>query len=92
MMIDIAAALIILALVVLVATGLVFAGGHSFGVGFTQIRQTAEILGGVYLLVIWARTLVRHWVVAGQGTKEKAAPTSPVPEVPNAESSPSATN
>lgn len=90
MIVDLSVALATLALVVLVAAGLVKVGGHGLGVNFSHIRQAAEILGGIYVLVIWTRTLRRHWIVAGHVKEEKVAP-PPVSEVPNAES-PAASN
>jgi hypothetical protein len=92
MIVDILAASVILALVVLVAAVLVFVGGHSFGINVSHVRQAAELLGGVYLLVIWARTLWRHWIVAGHTNDDKPVVTPPVPEVSNAESSPATSN
>lgn len=91
MIVDISAALAILALVVLIAAGLVVAGGRGFGLNFSHIRQAAEILGGIYLFVIWARTLRRHWIIAGYVKAEKDV-TPKAPEVPNAESSPAASD
>lgn len=92
MIVDFLAALVILALVVLVAAGLVKVGGHSLGVNFSHIRQAAEILGGIYVLVIWARTLRRHWIVAGHVKDEKVVTPQVPDEVPNAESSSAASN
>ena len=92
MIVDISAALVILALVVLVAAGLVKVGGHSMGVNFSHIRQSAEILGGIYILVIWARTLRRHWIIAGHVKDENPVVTQQVPGVPDAESSPATSN
>lgn len=92
MVVDITAALVIIALVGLVASGLVVAGGHSLGVTLSHVRQAVEILGCVYVLVIWARTLWRHWIVAGYAKPGKPDVTPEMPEVPNAESSPAAPN
>ena len=88
MIVDISAASVLLALVVLVAAGLVVVGGSNLGVTFSHIRQAAEILGGIYVLVIWTRALWRHWIVAGHVKDEKSVATPQVAEVPNAESSP----
>lgn len=66
MIVDISAALVIVFLVALIVAGLVFVSGHSFGVSYLHVRESAEILGGVYVLAVWARTLRRHWIVAGQ--------------------------
>jgi hypothetical protein len=92
MIVDISAASVILALVVLVAAGLVVVGGRSLGVTFSHVRQAAEILGGIYVLVIWTRTLWRHWIIAGHLKDETPVVTAQVHEVPNAESSPAASN
>ena len=92
MIVDISAALVILTLVVLVAAGLLVVGGRVVGVNFSHIREAAEILGGIYLLVIWTRTLRRHWIVAGLVKDQKPVVTPQAPEVPNAQSSPAASN
>jgi hypothetical protein len=92
MIVDLSAALVIIALVVLVAAGFVAAGGHSLGVNFSHIRQAAEILGDIYILVIWTRTLWRHWLLAGHVTDQDPVVTPQAPEVPNAESSTAASN
>ena len=92
MIVDMVAALVILTLVVVVAAGMLLVGGHILGVNFSHIREAAAILGGVYLLVIWTRTLRRHWIVAGRVKDEKPVVTPNAPEVPNAESSPAASN
>jgi hypothetical protein len=95
MIIDAVAALLILAVVVLLAFGLVAAAGRNLGVNFLHIRQVAGILGGIYVSVIWMRTLRRHWIIAGQVKDEKPSPTPETPEVrevPNAEPSSTSSN
>ncbi len=87
MIVDIFSATVIISLVGLVAAGLVVVSGHGFGVTLSHIRQATEILGGIYILVIWARTLRRHWAIAGHVKGEKQDVTPEIPEVPNAESS-----
>ncbi len=90
MIIDAVTALLILAVVVLLAFGLVAVAGRNLGVNFLHVRQAAGILGGIYVAVIWVRTLRRHWIIAGQVKDEESGPTAEtpkVPEVPHAEPS-----
>jgi hypothetical protein len=88
--IDAVAALLVLAVVVLLAFGLVAVAGRSLGVNFLHVWQAAGILGGIYVAVIWVRTLRRHWIIAGHVEGEKSGPkpeTPEVPEIPHAEPS-----
>ena len=82
MIIDISAVFLIIAMVVLVAVGLVAVAGRNLGVSFMHVRQAAGIIGGIYVIVIWMRTLRRHWIVAGQVREEKPTATPTAPEVP----------
>src|ERR1700730_13936413 len=95
MVIDAVAALLVLAVVVLLAFALVAVTGHGLGVTFLHIRQAAGILGGIYVSVIWGRTLRRHWIIAGQVEGKVLGPmaeTLKVPEVPHAEPSSTPSN
>lgn len=83
-------ALLVLAVVVLLAFGLVAVAGRNLGVSFLHVRHAAGILGGIYVAVIWVRTLRRHWIIAGRVNDEESGPTAEtpkVPEVPHAEPS-----
>jgi hypothetical protein len=82
MIIDAVAALLVLAVVVLLAFALVAVAGRSLGVTYLHIRQAAGILGGIYVAVIWVRTLRRHWIIAGHVKDEKSGPKPETPEVP----------
>jgi hypothetical protein len=85
MLIDVAAASFILAVIVLVAAGLVELVGSGLGVNLRHLRHTAGILGSVYVFVIWARTLRRHWIIAGQIMDGKPTAESQVPEARDAQ-------
>jgi len=96
MIIDAVAALSILAVVLLLASGLVAVAGRSLGLTFLHVCKAAGILGGIYVFVIWMRTLRRHWIIAGRVKDEKSGPTPEetpkVPEVPHAEPSSTSSN
>jgi hypothetical protein len=73
MLLDTAAALFVLVLVSCLATVLIAVSGTGFRLSFWYVRRAAAIVGCVYLFVIWARTLWRHWFIAGQSLEAASA-------------------
>ena len=73
MLVDLAAALFIVGIIGLLAAGLIAIAGQSLGVTVRNVRQASAILGCVYVLVIWARTLRRHWIISRQGATNEPA-------------------
>ena len=84
MLIDLAAALFILAVVGLLAAGLVALAGSGLRVNLQHVRRASAIVGCVYVLVIWVRTLRRHWIIAGHVMDETPAAKPQATEVSDA--------
>ncbi len=90
MLIDVTAALFLVTVIGLLAAGLVLLAGATLGVTQQHIRSATAILGSIYVVVIFARALRRHWIVAGhvtrlQGVAEQGNLQSPAREEPTTE-------
>ncbi len=95
MLIDLFTAFLIIGVVALLAVALVAIAGGSLGTNYLHVRQAAGILGGVYVSVIWIRTVRRHWIIAGRVSDEKPSPaaeTTDGPEVAHVEPSATSSN
>jgi len=95
MLIDLFAAFLVVGVVALLAVALVAVAGASLGINYLHVRQAAGIIGGVYVSVIWIRTMRRHWIIAGRVSDEKPTPapeTAQASEVPHAEPSATSSN
>jgi len=93
MVIDLLAVFLIVGVIALLAVALVAVAGASLGINYLHVRQAAAIVGGIYVSVIWIRTMRRHWIIAGRVSDEKPAPTPGTPESPEvAHADPSATS
>lgn len=92
MIVDACASLLIIGVISLLTTGLVMISGGSLGMTFLHVRQSAVILGGIYLFVIWMRTLRRHWTIAGDVKGDTLSPTPQASEVSDAQPSATASN
>lgn len=66
MLVDLTVALLVTGIVGLLAAGFVALAGHGLGVSTRNVRQASAILGCVYVAVILARTVRRHWIISGQ--------------------------
>jgi hypothetical protein len=86
LLIDLAAAFVIITMVALITTGLI-ALLDSSRLTPQHVRRSAAILGLVYLAVIWTRALSRHWIVAGQVNGEISAGNENVTDRPSAQPS-----
>jgi hypothetical protein len=93
MAIDLIAVFLIVSVVALLAVALVAVAGASLGVNYLRVRQAAAIVGGIYVSVIWIRTMRRHWIIAGRVGDERPSPAPETPDSPEvAHAEPSATS
>ena len=73
MLIDLAAAVLVLVVVTAFGALMVALSRNSWGVHLRHVQLSTAILGCVYVLILWTRTLRRHWIIAGEPTDQPGA-------------------
>jgi hypothetical protein len=73
MLIDLTAAVLVLVVVTAFGALMVALSSNRWGIHLRHVQLSVAILGCIYVLILWAQTLRRHWTIAGEPTDQSGA-------------------